>query len=200
VTRAASNAPPRSAEATQARILAAAEACFIRFGIQRATVADIAKAAGIRRQGVYDYFRGRDDLLLAVTAEKITGIYDRCRAVVDAQTCIADGLVEGLLYAVGEGLADPYLRMLLTPNEVDFTSTLVAASDLLRTITAQMWLPVLERGQRQGELQADLDLDQTNRWFMNITMMLMATHATGISDAEADRTLLKRMLLPALIT
>jgi AcrR family transcriptional regulator len=200
VTRAASNAPPRSAEATQARILAAAEACFIRFGIQRATVADIAKAAGIRRQGVYDYFRGRDDLLLAVTAEKITGIYDRCRAVVDAQTCIADGLVEGLLYAVGEGLADPYLRMLLTPNEVDFTTTLVAASDLLRTITAQMWLPVLERGQRQGELQADLDLDQTNRWFMNITMMLMATHATGISDAEADRTLLKRMLLPALIT
>lgn len=200
MTRAASNAPPRSAEATQARILAAAEACFIRFGIQRATVADIAKAAGIRRQGVYDYFRGRDDLLLAVTAEKITGIYDRCRAVVDAQTCIADGLVEGLLYAVGEGLADPYLRMLLTPNEVDFTTTLVAASDLLRTITAQMWLPVLERGQRQGELQADLDLDQTNRWFMNITMMLMATHATGISDAEADRTLLKRMLLPALIT
>ncbi|HEY1967551.1 MAG TPA: hypothetical protein VGH89_06365, partial [Pseudonocardia sp.] len=83
---------------------------------------------------------------------------------------------------------------------VDFTTTLVAASDLLRTITAQMWLPVLERGQRQGELQADLDLDQTNRWFMNITMMLMATHATGISDAEADRTLLKRMLLPALIT
>lgn len=160
---------------------------------------DVAKAAGVRRQVLYEHFNGRDDLILAVTTAKVAVIHERTRQVVDAEPGVPDGLVEGLLYSVTEALADPFINSLHVPDEVGFTTRLATSSELIRDAAAQMWVPVLQAGQRQGSIRQDLDLELTTLWFVHVTMMLLATHATGVSDPDTTRELLRRMFLPALV-
>ena len=51
------------------RILDGARAAFLRFGYERASIADIASGAGVSRTAVYHYFPGKEDVLRAVVDE-----------------------------------------------------------------------------------------------------------------------------------
>jgi AcrR family transcriptional regulator len=51
---------------SQRRLLAAARTTFARLGYDRATVRDIAQEAGVAQGLLYNYFRGKDDLLREV--------------------------------------------------------------------------------------------------------------------------------------
>jgi len=57
---------PHSAEDKEAGILAAAVEIFGRYGFDRASVAVIAKAAGVATGSIYNYFDGKDHLLTEV--------------------------------------------------------------------------------------------------------------------------------------
>jgi AcrR family transcriptional regulator len=51
------------------RILAGARTAFLRFGFERASIADIASGAGVSRTALYHYFPGKDEVLRAVVDE-----------------------------------------------------------------------------------------------------------------------------------
>ena len=51
------------------RLLAAARTTFVRLGVDRATVRDIAEEAGVAQGLLYNYFRSKDDLLREVFLE-----------------------------------------------------------------------------------------------------------------------------------
>jgi len=51
------------------RILDGARTAFLRFGFERASIADIAAGAGVSRTAVYHYFPGKEDVLRAVVDE-----------------------------------------------------------------------------------------------------------------------------------
>jgi TetR/AcrR family transcriptional regulator len=53
----------------RSRILDGARAAFLRFGFERASIADIATGAGVSRTAVYHYFPGKEDVLRAVVDE-----------------------------------------------------------------------------------------------------------------------------------
>ena len=59
-------APVRDAEATRARILAAAKAEFARVGLGGARVDRIAEIAGANKRMLYYYFGNKDELFRAV--------------------------------------------------------------------------------------------------------------------------------------
>ena len=51
------------------RILDGARAAFLRFGFERASMADIAAGAGVSRTALYHYFPGKEEVLRAVVDE-----------------------------------------------------------------------------------------------------------------------------------
>ena len=53
----------------RSRILDGARTAFLRFGFERASIADIAAGAGVSRTAVYHYFPGKEDVLRAVVDE-----------------------------------------------------------------------------------------------------------------------------------
>lgn len=55
-----------SRDATRARLIAAAEKIFIRFGFDASSVERIAEAAGFSRGAFYSNFRDKDELFIAV--------------------------------------------------------------------------------------------------------------------------------------
>jgi AcrR family transcriptional regulator len=53
----------------RSRILDGARAAIMRFGFERASIADVATGAGVSRTAVYQYFPGKEDVLAAVVEE-----------------------------------------------------------------------------------------------------------------------------------
>ena len=53
-------------ENTRIRIIQAAKKLFAEQGYQKATIADIAKRAGLSEPTIYEYFQGKEELLLTI--------------------------------------------------------------------------------------------------------------------------------------
>lgn len=72
-------------EARRQEILAAARACFARFGYEGATVRRLEEATGLSRGAIFHHFRDKDSLFLAVAEDD---------AVEMATTVARNGLVQ----------------------------------------------------------------------------------------------------------
>ena len=56
---------PAASDDVRARILDAAEICLERYGLQKTTIEDVAKASGVSRATVYRYVDGgKDEIVL----------------------------------------------------------------------------------------------------------------------------------------
>src|SRR5207248_8386238 len=62
------------------RIMDAAIKVFAERGFHSATVAEIARAAGVADGTIYLYFKSKDDLLLRLFDEKMTSLLEEARA------------------------------------------------------------------------------------------------------------------------
>jgi AcrR family transcriptional regulator len=184
---------------TFTRILRAAEASIEHFGLHRFTMGDVARASGVRRQALYDHVGSRDDLVRAVLAAKARRLRERTVEVVQRQDTLPAKIVEGLLFVVEDSLAEPYMAGLVGEGEFARLSTIVGADTLMPTLTGAIWRPVLEAAAAHGELADGLDFDDVERWLTYITLMLVGSRAQKLSDPDADRRLLSRMLLPVLV-
>lgn len=74
------NLQPVAVDETGARILDAATAALLRFGIRRTTLESIAREAGVSHMTVYRRWRRKDDVLLAVImreSQRLFGDLDR---------------------------------------------------------------------------------------------------------------------------
>ena len=69
----------------RAEILEQAEKIFAAKGFERATVAEIALAAGYAVGTIYQYFDGKDDLFTAMVTEKMEAMYSKIRRKVEQE-------------------------------------------------------------------------------------------------------------------
>ena len=76
----------------RARILEAAVKVFAERGFHSATVAGIARAAGVADGTIYLYFKGKDDLLLRLFDEKMTELLAEAREAVARERTAPDKL------------------------------------------------------------------------------------------------------------
>lgn len=74
------------------RILDAAYACFIRHGIRRTTMDDIAAAAEMSRAAVYQYVQNKDDVYRRLAKRLFDEATDKARAAAAADGPLADRL------------------------------------------------------------------------------------------------------------
>jgi AcrR family transcriptional regulator len=86
-------------QARRRQILSAAMRCFARQGFHRTTMQDIFREAELSPGAVYSYFKGKDELILAIIGETMA-------FVVDAATLFTEPLPEGRLRRPGEALAE----------------------------------------------------------------------------------------------
>jgi AcrR family transcriptional regulator len=85
-------------ESTPDRILLAARETFVRRGIRRTTVDDVATAAGVSRVTVYRYFPTRDDLVRAAFLR----LAEALDALAAERPSISERSLEAYLSRIGE--------------------------------------------------------------------------------------------------
>lgn len=91
-------------EQRKAQILAAASKVFAAKGFERATIADIAKAAGIAEGSIYNYFKNKGDLLVSIPRQFVEPPITRGNAAIAMLSPAAPGSPEEMLTMIARNL------------------------------------------------------------------------------------------------
>jgi AcrR family transcriptional regulator len=102
------------APAPEARVVAAALACFARWGIAKTTLDDVAREAGSSRATVYRLFPGgKETLVDAVISSELHDVLTDLGSRLEAAVTLEDKLTDGILFASGLIAGHSALRYML---------------------------------------------------------------------------------------
>jgi len=185
----------RSGEAV-ARILTAARECFRRYGVDRTSMADVAKSAGVSRQTLYNTIPGRDDLIEAVVVLRIEELSGELREVLEGQPTFVDAIVETSLASIAMARKDPELTNLVeTATSIRLFEIIAGPFPTVHESVVRLFQPLFERARRAGELRADVSDDELVDWIRTVYLSLILR-----TDLEGDglRRVVRKFLLPSL--
>ncbi|MDT3443190.1 MULTISPECIES: TetR/AcrR family transcriptional regulator [unclassified Pseudofrankia] len=185
-------------EEARRRLVAATGRCLARRGTSRIRVEEVAVEAGVSRSTVYRYFKGRNELILAVLLSRVDvamqGVVSSLPRPEDASSSICDvflkctDLING--DAINEALFATGSRPLAESLELTEEPIVDAVYRHLR--------PLLRQWQEGGQLAADLDLKETVRWMMAAGVIIMSPPWSSWSPA-GKREFVDRYIVRALV-
>jgi len=192
-------APPDS-DAARERLIDAAGACFLRYGVMKTTVDDVATIAHVSRATVYRYFGGREDLILGVLLREGERFLSSLGRRMEASVTVQDAIIDGVVLTLAAIRRDENLALLFAPEAAGLTTSVAGASDALFDLTAQFLRPHLERGMADGTLRPGLDLDEAAEWTLRTILTLVMVGGPRQRTEAELRRFLHTYLAPALIT
>jgi len=100
-------------------ILAAALDCFLKFGFQKTSLEDIAKAARISRPLIYVHFKNKEDIFEASFNYLIGDSHEKAKAIVDSKSSKKEKLI-GIFQVL---VLEPWKQLSGKPMEEEFYNT-----------------------------------------------------------------------------
>ncbi len=185
------------------RILDAAIKVFAERGFHTATVAEIARAAGVADGTIYLYFKGKDDLLLRLFDEKMTELVAEARAEVAQQRTAPDRLRRFIQLHLALVERNPELASVLIVELRQSAQFLKAADRNKLAAYVEVIAEVVRHGQESGELDPSISPGTVKRaifgaldelalaWLLSGRRTALKRTATEVADW------LVRGLLPA---
>ena len=128
-----------------------------RKGLADATIAQIAKKAGVADSVIYQYFKGKQDLLFSIPGERMKEVLelldDQLQGIRDAESRLRKMLWFHLKY---NDTHPGYSRILLLECRSSADFYLTPAYQLVRDY-ADIMLSIIKQGMEDGAFDADLD-------------------------------------------
>lgn len=194
--------PPDASAAddpTQVRLLDAAREVFCRVGMQRASMEEVARLAGVSRVTLYRKFATKNALAEAVVTREFRHYFDVFRREVTAEPTAADRVVFLFVSSLRTIRGNPLIaRLLVTEPEqligaADVTARMVAS--VAGFVAAQLRIE-----QAAGHVPAELDTAVTAEMMVRISMSFL-TIPSLLIDTDDDTQLAaiaRRYLVPML--
>ena len=164
------------------RILTAAASCVRDFGVQRVTLAEIARRAGVSRPTVYRRWPDTATILAALLTDRITGAWRE----VPMRGTGRDALVQRITEVAGRLRRDELIRTVLRSAP---ELAMVYISDRLGT-SQQILIDVLAEEIRKGQLHNSVRRADPRQLAAMIVLIAQSTIQSGqivepILDADA---------------
>lgn len=192
--------PKPPAQATPERLLDAAERCLRRVGVQRASMADVAAAAGMSRGSVYFHFPDRAALVRAVLSRAAERFVRASEQAVRSRRTLATQVAEAAVY-IREHLRDGEQPHAAGDRDDALLATLLTAN-LEGTVASwiDFWQPFLAQAAARGEIRADLDHREAAEWIARImlSVAVMPSAVIDIDDPRAVRAFVARYIVQGL--
>jgi AcrR family transcriptional regulator len=115
-------APTDTHTARRAAILDAAKAVFLRYGFKKTSMDDLARAAGLSRQGLYLHYKAKDALFKAAVIHLVETSRTAARAALAGDEDIEARLLAGFAamhgHAIGQPGAEHMAELLATTQQL----------------------------------------------------------------------------------
>ena len=178
----------RDAEATQARILKAAQAEFASLGLAGARVDEIAARAQANKRMIYHYFGNKEGLFKAVLEDAWMGIR-RAEQALDLDHLRAEDALERLVrFTWDYYLEHPeFIRLVNSENlhEARHLRSSDKVRDASRRLVTQVQ-SILDRGVKEGVFRAGIDPVQLNITIAGMGYYYLTNRYTGSLLYERD--------------
>jgi TetR/AcrR family fatty acid metabolism transcriptional regulator len=138
----------------RARILDAAVRVFAKSGFFSATVAEIAREAGVADGTIYLYFKGKDDLLLQLVQQKMGELLAQVKAAVEAESDAPKKLKRFITLHCQLVEKNPELAQVLIVELRQSAHLLKGAERETLAAYLDVVATVVREGQEKGELDA----------------------------------------------
>lgn len=184
-------------------ILDAARSLYLRLGVRKTTMADIAAEAGVSRATLYRRYATREQVFLAVleieseemaaqAAEHLAGVHDPTERV-----------VEGVLFSLEQVLLRPLHRHFFSGETALWSADQLLSSDALRRMARELVIHSLGRREAEAlsEPQRDDDtahaVDDLTEWILRVLLSFVVWPSErAATDVDATRRFLRTMLGP----
>jgi AcrR family transcriptional regulator len=179
------------------RIVTSARRCFERYGIQKTTIEDIAKAASVSRPTLYKYFNGKQEIVDHISLAEMAKVHEELRVRMRRHTSFAETVTEAILISVQVGYENPYVRRFV--QELELSSRSHDPSSPFQVGARARWQSLLVKAAGTGELANDIDVNEIVSWLSLTQMMLLATgNQLGI-DEKQMRHFIRRFVVEPLL-
>lgn len=165
-------AQPAQATDTRELIVESAFTCFGRQGLDKATIVDIAKEAGVSRSTFYEYFSDKGAIIEACAEHASERFYREMSRAMDRGGSLEDKLSQAAVF-VTQARRSIASEKYFDEDAVSLLLTKDAAV-LLRECV-DFFKPYLSAARLTGEVRKDLDVEAAAEWFARILFSLFST-------------------------
>jgi AcrR family transcriptional regulator len=168
---------------TRELIVESAFACFGKQGLQKATIVDIAKRAGMSRSTIYEYFSDKAAIVEACAEHASQRFYLEMTKAMDRGSTLEDKLCSAAVFvtqarqvlASEKYFDEDAIGLLLTKD----------AAVLLRECV-DFFAPHLSAAKLTGEVRKDLDVQAAGEWFARILFSLFSTPSSTLDMDDPE--------------
>jgi AcrR family transcriptional regulator len=168
---------------TRELIIESAYACFSKHGLQKATIVDIARHAGVSRSTVYEYFPDKAAILEACAENASERFYREMSRAMDRGGSLEEKLARAAVFVTQARRAiasekyfdEEAVSLLLTKD----------AAVLLRECV-DFLAPHLAAAKLTGEVRKELDIQASGEWFARILFSLFSTPSSTLDMDDPE--------------
>jgi AcrR family transcriptional regulator len=180
------------------RVVLAARRCFARFGVDRTTMDDIAKEAGIGRTGIYRLGVTRPQITHAAIVSRFRELGEQIRPLSAEEAPFPELLLRTSLATVEVARSDPELQHLLDTTETVSLHRLITGRDsIMQDIVLDVLGPMFERAREHGEIRTDISNDRAAEWLRGVYLMLILREDL---DTNSEKAMISDFVVPSLTT
>ncbi len=168
---------------TREVIVESAYTCFGKQGLQKATIVDIAKTAGVSRSTIYEYFADKGAIVEACAEHASERFYREMTRAMERGGSLEDKLSRAAVFVT-------QARRVISSEryfDEDAVSLLLTkdAAVLLRECV-EFFAPYLSAARLTGEVRKDLDVEAAGEWFARILFSLFSTPSSTLDMDDPD--------------
>jgi len=191
---------PASVAPTKTRILEAAARCMRRVGLQRFSMEEVARNAGVSRGSVYRYFPERAELTNAVLERAAERFVAQSRPAVERRRTLAAQVGEAAAF-IRAHLHDEMMALQLPAEHETLLATILTARVgglVERWVT--FWLPFLEEAAARGEVRPGLDRREAAEWIVRtlLSIAVMPSAVVDLDEPAAVRAFVQKYIVRGL--
>lgn len=188
------------ADAIRVRVLDAAYEQFCRMGIQRSTMEDVAKRAGLSRITVYRRFATKDTLVEHVVRREYRRYFDRFLVEIKQAETVADRVVLGFVSSLRAIRGNPLIGGLIAAEPGLLASSMITDDGRTLATVREFVAGQLRQEQHAGNVATGLDPDVVAELMVRVSASFLAipSHVVDLDDEEQLAALARRYLVPML--
>lgn len=175
-------------------IIQAARAKFLRYGVNRTTMSDVATDVGRYRPAIYEYVVPRNDLVDVVLLQRFKEIAEALKSLANSDVSFQDAFIDTSVAAIEAARSDEELMNIFEAGPNGRVQDVVTGSfPEMHDIVVNLLGPTVQRGRDAGELRTDKTQDELIDWIRVIYLVLINPPASATSVV---RSLVAAFLLP----